>query len=206
MGCAFYRVINGGILLSKSHSKAEGSVQSASRWRQRGICQSTDRSSTTIWYISLRKRYQSRCPNNFVQSLEIGIKHVGDELRELNYMCVKQSSSGPQFVGLFVTLSVGLPLIQYPTTAKESTPSRPSTAFLTQLLAYCQLSFPTSPPWSSMYRCLSLLDERIGTSYLFFMQFVSRYFGFGLLPHPSLAKLWRGLVELSPAFVDQSVT
>lgn len=28
MGCSFYRVINGGILLSKSHSKA---VQSASR-------------------------------------------------------------------------------------------------------------------------------------------------------------------------------
>lgn len=34
-------------------------------------------------------------------------------------MCVKQSSSGPPFVGLFVTLSVGLPLIQYPTTTKE---------------------------------------------------------------------------------------
>nr|QCQ81931.1 hypothetical protein [Ammopiptanthus mongolicus] len=32
-------------------------------------------------------------------------------------MCVKQSSSGPPFVGLFVTLSVGLPLIQYPTTS-----------------------------------------------------------------------------------------
>lgn len=31
MGCSFYRVINGGILLSKSHSQAEGSVQSASR-------------------------------------------------------------------------------------------------------------------------------------------------------------------------------
>lgn len=60
MGCSFYRVINGGILLSKSHSQAEGSVQSASRWRQRGICQSTDRSSTTIWSLSLRKRYQSR--------------------------------------------------------------------------------------------------------------------------------------------------
>lgn len=67
MGCSFYRVINGGILLSKSHSQAEGSVQSASRWRQRGICQSTDRSSTTIWSLSLRKRYQSRCPNSFVQ-------------------------------------------------------------------------------------------------------------------------------------------
>ena len=67
MGCSFYRVINGGILLSKSHSQAESSVQSASRWRQRGICQSTDRSSTTIWSLSLRKRYQSRCPNSFVQ-------------------------------------------------------------------------------------------------------------------------------------------
>lgn len=58
-------------------------------------------------------------PRKSVKALEIGIKHVGDELRELNYMCVKQSSSGPPFVGLFVTLSVGLPLIQYPTTAKE---------------------------------------------------------------------------------------
>ena len=60
--------------------------------------------------------------------------------------------------------------------------------FLTQLLAYCPLSFPTSPPWSSMYRCLSLLDERIGTSFLsifLFFEFVSRYFGFGLLPHHS---------------------
>lgn len=66
MGCSFYRVINGGILL-ESHSQAEGCVQSASRWRQRGICQSTDRSSTTIWFLSLRKRYQSRCPNSFVQ-------------------------------------------------------------------------------------------------------------------------------------------
>lgn len=64
MGCSFYRVINGGILLSKSHSKA---VQSASRWHQRGIFQNTDRGSTAIWYISLRKRYQSRCPNSFVQ-------------------------------------------------------------------------------------------------------------------------------------------
>lgn len=67
MGCSFYRVINGGILLSKSHSQAEGSVQSASIWRQRGICQSTDRSYTTIWSLSLIKRYQSRCPNSFVQ-------------------------------------------------------------------------------------------------------------------------------------------
>lgn len=126
-----------------------------------------------LWYDPLVPplgevgEYLFREEEERVQSLEIGIKHVGDELRELNYMCVKQSSSGPQFVGLFVTLSVGLPLIQYPTTAKESTPSRPSTAFLTQLLAYCQLSFPTSPPWSSMYRCLSLLDKRVGTSYLF---------------------------------------
>ncbi|KAK7298866.1 hypothetical protein VNO77_46302 [Canavalia gladiata] len=74
-----------------------------------------------------------------------------DGYRELNYMCVKQSSSGPPFVGLFVTLSVSrLATNTIPNNRERKYTFTPFYRFfLTQLLAYC----PPSPLHRPGPRC-----------------------------------------------------